>query len=151
MKKIIKVSLLVMTMFLFTACTKEKYELNNLVKFNLNKKYSVDVDSNGIAKVTEDNQEYVVTISIGYFNKGEDMIKRKSLYNTYYPIGLKKYKFANQEGIFVNLNEKELILETEIDKTQYLQVSFISPNEKDLETIFEQKEIQNIIKSIKIK
>ena len=151
MKKIIKVSLLVMTMFLFTACTKEKYELNNLVKFNLNKKYSVLVDSNGIAKVTEDNQEYVVTISIGYFNKGEDMIKRKSLYNTYYPIGLKKYKFANQEGIFVNLNEKELILETEIDKTQYLQVSFISPNEKDLETIFEQKEIQNIIKSIKIR
>ncbi len=150
MKKVLKFSILILIMFLFTACNKEKYELEELVTFNLNKKYNVEIDEAEIATITQEDKDFIVEISVCNFAEDENIAKRRTQYNKINPLGLSKYELAGKEGLMINTT-KNILLEVEINNKQYLEVLIKSSRGKDLVSILEQKEVQTIIKSIKIK
>ncbi|NLA32507.1 MAG: hypothetical protein GX864_00965 [Mollicutes bacterium] len=151
MKNLIKLLSIFTIMFIALGCGKKNqtYKLGDYLEFQVQEKYTVIERENGTFNI-DLNESSNLSIAVATFDYEVTNTVRKNEYKIVAPNKIADYSIDGVQGFYVDFKGESIITEVPINDLKYIQVIFTS-KDPDLRKSFLEKEVQDIIKTIKIK
>lgn len=151
MKNLIKLLSIFTIMFIALGCGKkyQTYKLEDYLEFQVEEKYTVIEKENGTFNI-DLNESSNLSIAVATFDYEVTNTVRKNEYKIVAPNKIADYSIDGVQGFYVDFKGESIITEVPINDSKYIQVIFTS-KDPDLRKSFLEKEVQDIIKTIKIK